>query len=34
MDWLADVMFGWFFDLMYIIQKSICVVIDFIVDTF
>jgi hypothetical protein len=27
-------MFGWFFDLMYILQKSICVIIDFIVDAF
>jgi len=34
MEWLAEILFGWFFDLMYIIQKSICVVIDFIVDTF
>ena len=30
MDWL----FGWFFDLMYILQKSICSVIDFIVNIF
>ena len=34
MDWLVDILFGWFFDLMYILQKSICVIIDFIVDTF
>lgn len=30
MDWL----FSWFFDLMYILQKSICSVIDFIVNIF
>jgi len=30
MDWL----FGWFFDLMYILQKSICAIIDFIVEIF
>ncbi|GHV00912.1 hypothetical protein FACS1894211_09510 [Clostridia bacterium] len=30
MDWL----FGWFYDLMYILQKSICSCIDFIVEIF
>lgn len=34
MDWLADILFGWFFDLMYLLQSGICVVIDFIVQTF
>ncbi len=34
MDWLADILFGWVFDLLYMLQKSICVVIDFVVDTF
>ncbi len=33
-DGLVDLLFGWVFDLMYILQKSICVVIDFVVDTF
>lgn len=35
-DWLGldDILFGWFFDLLYIFQKSICSVIDFIVDMF
>jgi hypothetical protein len=34
MDWLLDILFGWLYDVLYILQKSICVVIDFIVDTF
>ena len=34
MDWLADALFSWLFDLLYMLQKSICVVIDFIVETF
>jgi hypothetical protein len=34
MDWLADTLFGWFFDVLYILQSSICVVVDFIVETF
>jgi len=34
MDWLADVLFGWVFDLLYILQIGICVVVDFIVETF
>ncbi len=34
MDWLADLLFGWFFDLMYMLQKNICVIIDFIVNVF
>jgi hypothetical protein len=34
MDWLADILFGWLFDLLYILQKSICIITDFIADTF
>jgi hypothetical protein len=34
MDWLADVLFGWFFDVMYLLQIGICTVVDFIVNTF
>jgi hypothetical protein len=31
---LVELLFGWFFDLLYILQSSICVVIDFIVEIF
>jgi hypothetical protein len=34
MDWLADVLFGWFFDVLYLLQAGICTVADFIVNTF
>jgi hypothetical protein len=34
MDGLVDTLFGWFFDVLYLLQSSICVVVDFIVETF
>jgi len=33
-DGLVDILFGWFFELLYILQMSISVVVDFIIDIF
>ncbi|MDR2634893.1 MAG: hypothetical protein LBC13_02815 [Clostridiales bacterium] len=33
-DGLVDLLFGWVFDLIYLFQSGICVVVDFIVITF
>jgi hypothetical protein len=33
-DGLVELLFGWFFDLMYLLQCSICSVIDFIIEIF
>lgn len=34
MEWFADWLFGWFYELMYILQRSICFLIDFIKNLF
>lgn len=33
-EWLTDVFFGWIYDVFYILQKSICYLLDFIRDIF
>lgn len=33
-EWLADVFFGWIYDVFYTLQKSICYLLDFIRDIF
>jgi hypothetical protein len=33
-DGLVDILFGWVFDLLYLLMVSICKVIDFLVDIF
>jgi hypothetical protein len=34
MEWILDNLFGWFFDLLYGLQRSICYLIDFICEVF
>ncbi len=34
MDAFMDWLFGWFYDILYGLQKSICTILDFIVKVF
>ncbi|MDR3215979.1 MAG: hypothetical protein LBT55_01010 [Clostridiaceae bacterium] len=34
MEWLFDDLLGWFYELLYTLQKSVCYLIDFICEIF